>query len=309
MNTEELKKIIKEYQDFAQNVKLMQRKFKFEQYGNYVFVGVRRAGKSYLMFQRIQELLKSGIKKEEILYINFEDDRLINFKTEDFENLKNAYHQLYDFKPIFFLDEIQTIEGWEKFVRRLADQKYTVYVTGSNAKMLSSEIMTTLGGRFLIKDVYPFSLKEFLEYNDVRINEENWIYDNKILTDVARKTEVYFYYGGFPELNIYEDKRQWLSSLYQKIFFGDLISRYAVKNPNILRIMIGKVAESVMQPISCNRISNILASTGNKISINTVIQYFTYLKETLLMFSVSNYAASFSEKETVKNTILSTTAF
>ena len=300
MNTEELKKIIKEYQDFAQNVKLMQRKFKFEQYGNYVFVGVRRAGKSYLMFQRIQELLKAGIKKEEILYINFEDDRLINFKTEDFENLKNAYHQLYDFKPIFFLDEIQTIEGWEKFVRRLADQKYTVYVTGSNAKMLSSEIMTTLGGRFLIKDVYPFSLKEFLEYNDVRINEENWIYDNKILTDVARKTEVYFYYGGFPELNIYEDKRQWLSSLYQKIFFGDLISRYAVKNPNILRIMIGKVAESVMQPISCNRISNILASTGNKISINTVIQYFTYLKETLLMFSVSNYAASFSEKETVK---------
>lgn len=300
MDTEVLKRIIKENQNFAKNVKLMYREFHFETYGNYVFIGIRRAGKSYLMFQRIQELIKSGTRKEEILYTNFEDDRLINFKTEDFENLKNAYHQLYDSKPIFFLDEIQIVEGWEKFVRRLADQKYAVYVTGSNAKMLSSEIMTTLGGRFLIKDVYPFSLKEYLDYNKVKINTKDWIYDTKIVTDVARKTDEYFYYGGFPELNIYDDKRQWLSSLYQKIFFGDLISRYAVKNPNVLRIMIGKVAESVMQPVSCNRITNILASIGHKISINTVIQYFTYLKETLLMFSVNNYAAPFSERESVK---------
>lgn len=173
MDTEVLKRIIKENQNFAKNVKLMYREFHFETYGNYVFIGIRRAGKSYLMFQRIQELIKSGTRKEEILYINFEDDRLINFKTEDFENLKNAYHQLYDSKPIFFLDEIQIVEGWEKFVRRLADQKYTVYVTGSNAKMLSSEIMTTLGGRFLIKDVYPFSLKEYLDYNKVKINTKD----------------------------------------------------------------------------------------------------------------------------------------
>ena len=300
MDNTTLKKIIKENQDFAQNVKLMYRKFEFEPHGNYVFIGIRRAGKSYLMYQRMQELLKSGVSKEEILYINFEDDRLINFKTEDFENLKTAYHELYDADPIFFLDEIQIVDGWEKFVRRLADQHYTVYVTGSNAKMLSSEIMTTLGGRFLVKDVYPFSLKEFLEYNKVKIGTKNWEYDNKILAEMSRKTDTYFYYGGFPELNIYNDKRQWLSSLYQKIFFGDLISRYAVKNPNILRIMIGKVAESVMQPVSFNRITHILASTGNKISINTVIQYFSYLKETLLLFSVNNYAASFSERETTK---------
>ena len=106
-----LKRVIKENQDFAENVKLMYRKFDFEPHGNYVFIGIRRAGKSYLMFQRIQELLKSGTKKEEILFINFEDDRLLNFKTEDFENLKTAYHELYDTKPIFFLDEIQIVDG------------------------------------------------------------------------------------------------------------------------------------------------------------------------------------------------------
>jgi hypothetical protein len=295
-----LKRVIKENQDFAENVKLMYRKFDFESRGNYVFIGIRRAGKSYLMFQRIQELLKSGTKKEEILFINFEDDRLLNFKTEDFENLKTAYHELYDTKPIFFLDEIQIVDGWEKFVRRLADQGFTVYVTGSNAKMLSSEIMTTLGGRFLVQDVYPFSLKEFLDYSKVKIDSKNWLYDNKTVAEVSRKTDTYFYFGGFPELTIYNDKRQWLSSLYQKIFFGDLISRYAVKNPNILRIMIGKIAESVMQPISFNRITHILSSIGQKVSINTVIQYFTYLKETLLIFSVNNFAVPFSERETVK---------
>lgn len=278
----------------------MYRKFDFESNGNYVFIGVRRAGKSYLMFQRIHEMLKAGTPREQILYVNFEDDRLLNFKAENFEDLLVAYHQLYEAQPIFFLDEIQIVDGWEKFVRRLADQKFIVYVTGSNAKMLSAEIMTTLGGRFLVKDVYPFSLKEFLEYNRISLDDPNWQYDNKILAKVTRKTEEYFYFGGFPELNIYNDKRQWLRSLYQKIFFGDLIARYAVKNPNILRIMLGKTAESVMQPVSFNRITHILSSTGQKISLNTVIQYFSYLKESLLLFSVANYAASFSEKETVK---------
>ena len=300
MDTEVLKRIIKENQNFAKNVKLMYREFHFETYGNYVFIGIRRAGKSYLMFQRIQELIKSGTRKEEILYINFEDDRLINFKTEDFENLKNAYHQLYDPKPIFFLDEIQIVEGWEKFVRRLADQKYTVYVTGSNAKMLSSEIMTTLGGRFLIKDVYPFSLKEYLDYNKVKINTKDWIYDTKIVTDVARKTDEYFYYGGFPELNIYDDKRQWLSSLYQKIFFGDLISRYAVKNPNVLRIMIGKVAESVMQPATYNRMASIVSASGYKVKPDTVAEYCQYLIDSYLVFPVENFAAKLQDKVSVR---------
>ncbi len=300
MDKEILKKLIRENQNFVQDVRLMYRKFDFEPNGNYVFIGVRRAGKSYLMFQRIQEMLKAGTPREQILYVNFEDDRLLNFKAENFEDLLVAYHQLYEAQPIFFLDEIQIVDGWEKFVRRLADQKFTVYVTGSNAKMLSAEIMTILGGRFLVKDVYPFSLKEFLEYNRISLDDPNWQYDNKILAKVTRKTEEYFYFGGFPELNIYNDKRQWLRSLYQKIFFGDLIARYAVKNPNILRIMLGKTAESVMQPVSFNRITHILSSTGQKISLNTVIQYFSYLKESLLLFSVANYAASFSEKETVK---------
>lgn len=300
MDKEILKKLIRENQDFVKNVHLMYRKFEFEPNGNYVFIGVRRAGKSFLMFQRIQGLLKAGTPKEQILYVNFEDDRLLNFKAENFDDLLVAYHQLYETQPVFFLDEIQIVDGWEKFVRRLADQKFTVYVTGSNAKMLSTEIMTTLGGRFLVTDVFPFSLKEFLEYNNVSISDPNWQYDNKTLAKVTRKAEEYFYFGGFPELNVYNDKRQWLRSLYQKIFFGDLIARYAVKNPNILRVMLGKTAESVMQPVSFNRITHILSSTGQKISVNTVIQYFTYLKETLLLFSVANYAASFSERETVK---------
>ena len=129
---------------------------------NYVFVGLRRAGKSYLMFQQIQGLLKKRHSIEEILYFNFEDDRLANLETGDLDLIKICYEEMYDHKPVFFLDEIQIIPYWEKFARRLADQNYRVYITGSNAKMLSSEIATTLGGRYVIRNVYPFFLLIFI---------------------------------------------------------------------------------------------------------------------------------------------------
>jgi predicted AAA+ superfamily ATPase len=144
MDKEQIKRIIVSNQQYVQKVKLMQRDFYFEEMGNYVFIGIRRAGKSFLMFQRIQEMLSTGISSEQILYINFEDDRLINLTIEDLDLIFRSYGELYAHKPIFFFDEIQIVPGWEKFVRRLADNNYRVYVTGSNAKMLSNEIMTTL---------------------------------------------------------------------------------------------------------------------------------------------------------------------
>lgn len=122
---------------------------------NYVFVGLRRVGKSYLMYQQIRHLLDAGHLKDEILYFNFEDDRIASLSIEDLDSIKVCYEEMFDCKPIFFLDEIQIVDGWEKFARRLADQGYRVYVTGSNAKMPGSEIATTLGGRYIIQNVYP----------------------------------------------------------------------------------------------------------------------------------------------------------
>lgn len=141
-----LKTVIADNQVEVPKYKVIPRDFTFEEFGNYVFVGIRRAGKSYLLYQRIQQLLAQGVQWDDMLYINFEDERLTGMKAEDLNLLLEVHLEIYGKKPILFLDEIQNVSGWEKFARRMADTKHRVYITGSNAKMLSQDIQTTLGG-------------------------------------------------------------------------------------------------------------------------------------------------------------------
>ncbi|WP_294606813.1 ATP-binding protein [uncultured Bacteroides sp.] len=247
------------------------------------------------MYQQIQNLLDEGCLPEEILYFNFEDDRLVDLTVQDLDLIKVCYEELYPHQPIFFLDEIQIVEHWEKFARRLADQQYRVYITGSNAKMLSSEIATTLGGRYIVQNVYPFSFPEYLKANKVEIGP-TWYYKNR--TEVVRTFSDYFNYGGLPELLLIEtiEKRQWLSNLFNKIFFGDLITRYSIRNDQAMRVLIRKLAESVKQPSSFNRLSNVVSSTGTKVSTDTIIDYLNFLQATWLFFSLENYASKLVEK-------------
>lgn len=290
-----IKTLIVEYQQFVSKISLIERDIHLSAQLNYVFVGLRRAGKSYLMYQRIQNLLKEGHKAEEILYFNFEDDRLVNLTIDDLDLIKICYEELYAYRPIFFLDEIQIVQHWERFARRLADQKYRVYVTGSNAKMLSSEIATTLGGRFIVQNVYPFSFQEYLKANHIMV-ESTWYFKNR--AEIVRSFSEYFYYGGLPELELVEgaEKRQWLSNLFNKIFFGDLITRYSIRNDLAMKVLIRKLAESVKQPSSFSRLSNIVSSTGAKTTTDTIIDYLEFLQATWLIFSLENYASKLAEK-------------
>ena len=298
MEKDIIKLLIAEYQQKAIEVSLQKRPYNLEDKLNYVFVGLRRVGKSYLMFQQIRHLLDTGHSPDEILYFNFEDDRITSFSIEDLDRLKVCYEEMYDSKPIFFLDEIQLIDQWEKFVRRLADQGYRVYVTGSNAKMLSSEIATTLGGRYIIQHVYPYSFQEYLTSMGINLEDRNFMYHYR--SEIVKLYENYFRFGGLPEQTQLVDKRGWLSSLYQKIFFGDLITRYQVRNDFALRVLIRKLAENVKQPISFNRLANIVSSSGKRISTDTVIDYLGYLKESWLIFPIENICAKLAEKESNK---------
>lgn len=298
MNKETIKLLIAEYQQKAVEVSFQERAYKIEDNLNYVFVGLRRVGKSYMMFRQIRQLLNAGHSKEEVLYFNFEDDRIASLDTEDLDRIKTCYEEMFDSKPIFFLDEIQIVDRWEKFARRLADQGYRVYITGSNAKMLSSEIATTLGGRYIILNVYPYSLTEYLTSLGIDLTDKNFVY--RYRTEIEKAFENYFRFGGLPEVTKITDKRAWLSSLYQRIFFGDLITRYQVRNDFALRVLIRKLAESVKQPTSFNRLANIVSSSGKKISTDTVIDYLGYLKESWLIFSVENICAKLAEKEANK---------
>ena len=298
INKDLIKLLIAEYQREVVNVHLIERDYEMEDGLNYVFVGLRRAGKSYLMFRQIQKLLKNGHSIDEILYFNFEDDRLATLNTADLDLIKTCYEEMYDHKPLFFLDEIQIVLNWEKFARRLADQNYRVYITGSNAKMLSSEIATTLGGRYMIQNVYPFSFKELLTSAGIDIHDKNTIF--RFRTEISKVFEVYFRFGGLPEAVKVENKREWLSNLYQKVFFGDLISRYQIRNDFALRVLIKKLSESVKQPSSFNRLANVVSASGKKISTDTVIDYLGYLKESWLIFPIENFAAKLADKESNK---------
>ena len=296
VNKDLIKDIIVENQRFVSSISFHQRDYVFEDGLNYVLVGLRRAGKSYLLYQRIHQLLDKGYRGEEICYFNFEDDRLGVMTLADLDAVKSAYEEMFDTQPVFFFDEIQIVEGWEKFARRLADQKYRVYITGSNAKMLSSEISTTLGGRYMIKEVFPLSFAEYLSFAGINVKEKNasHLYKKEIL----RHLEVYFRFGGLPEVMNVQDKRSWLSGLFNKIFFGDLIARYDIRNDFGLRLLAKKLAESVKQPSSYNRLANIVTSAGKKTSTDTVIDYVDYMCESRLLLPVENIIGKLTERNT-----------
>ena len=298
MNKDLIKQIILENQKLIQNVEFYHRDYQFENSLNYVLVGLRRAGKSYLLYQQIHTLLKNGHNLSEILYFNFEDDRLDFIKLEDLDLIKTCYEEMFDYKPVMFLDEIQNVDGWEKFARRLADQKFRVYITGSNAKMLSSQIATTLGGRYMIKEVFPYSFKEFLQTKNINLNEKNVLYGFR--NEIIKFSENYFNFGGLPESVDVQDKRDWLSNLFNKIFFGDLIARYNVRNTEALKMLIRKLAENVKQPTSYSRLANIVSSIGKKINVETVSDYLNYLNESWLILPIENIVAKIQDKMTVK---------
>lgn len=293
------KQLIIENQHMIQDVSFIRRAIKFEQHCNYVLVGLRRAGKSYLLYQRVHELQEAGHKAEEILYFNFEDDRLDNLKLADLDEIKQAYEELYEHKPIFMLDEIQIVDGWEKFARRLADQKYQVYITGSNAKMLSSEISTTLGGRYMVQPVYPFSFAEYLHAKHIEV-QKNWEFLPN--AEIKRAFNLYLHDGGLPELCMIGNdfKRQWLGNLYNKIYFGDLVARYNVRNTIALKTLVRKIAESVKQPQSYNRLANLVSTVAGKVKQDTVADYVEHVTDTCLVFPIENIAAKLQEKISVR---------
>lgn len=293
-----MKQILVDNQQEVERYEVHCRNIDLEGFPCYVLVGVRRAGKSFLLYQKMQQLLANGHGWDEMLYVNFEDDRLSEFTSADFNLLLECHAEMSDKRPMLFLDEIQNIPGWEKFARRLADTKHHVYITGSNAKMLSHEIMTTLGGRYLSIEVYPFNLKEYFDYSGQPYDEQTLL-GTEARAQMKRAYSEFFHWGGMPESIGLPVKRNYLSSTFQKIYLGDICSRNNISNPNMLRLMVKKVAESIMQPISYNRLAKILSTVGGKISVPTISNYMQYCEDSWLLLRLHNIASSFAEKESV----------
>lgn len=292
MNRDVLKQIIIDQKEMYLGNPLISRDYDLEENVNYCFVGIRRTGKSYMMYQRIHNLMNDGISSSQIIYVNFEDERLLEIGVDDLNTILEIGIEFSGSKgkPYLFLDEIQNVDGWEKFVRRVADMKYRINITGSNSKMLSKEIASTLGGRFMIVNVFPYSFKEYLSANHI----ENIMVDQigtKKRADIVSQYEQYVTYGAFPELVDIKNKRPFLNNIYQTVYLQDIITRNKITNDFAVRLILKKIAESVTKALSFNRLTNIVKSTGISIGKQTVINYVGHMLDSYLIFSLQNYAS------------------
>lgn len=292
MNRDVLKQIIIDQKEMYLDNPLISRDYDLEENVNYCFVGIRRTGKSYMMYQQIHNLMNDGISSSQIVYVNFEDERLLEIGVDDLNTILEIGIEFSGSKgkPYLFLDEIQNVDGWEKFVRRVADMKYRINITGSNSKMLSKEIASTLGGRFMIVNVFPYSFKEYLSANHI----ENIMLaqiGTKKRADIVSQYEQYVTYGAFPELVDIKNKRPFLNNIYQTVYLQDIITRNKITNDFAVRLILKKIAESVTKALSFNRLTNIVKSAGISIGKQTVINYVGHMLDSYLIFSLQNYAS------------------
>lgn len=242
-----------------------------------VISGIRRCGKSTLLHQ-----IRSGYAEKDY-YMNFDDERLLNFKVEDFQLLHETFIELFGQQKTFWFDEIQNVKGWERFVRRLYDYGNKVFITGSNATMLSRDLGTHLTGRFLKHELFPFSFREFLDFKNFKAGIDN-IFSTGEKAGIKRLFNEYFKTGGFPYYLKYEDDN-YLKSLYESILYRDIMAKHNLTSERELKELIYLLASNVSRPYSNNRLA---ASIGLK-NATTVKNYLDYIQDTYMLFAVNKF--------------------
>ncbi len=246
-----------------------------------IISGLRRCGKSTLQHQ--QREIYDGY------YLNFDDERLISFTVEDFQQLDELFHELFGHKNIYYFDEIQNIEGWERFARRLHDARKKIYITGSNARLLSKELGTHLTGRYLQCHLFPFSFKEFLRFKNTQYEREDF-YTTEGKAKLKRAFNAYFSLGGLPEY-LKTKNKDYIRTLYESILYRDVLVRYNISNEKGMKELMLFVLSNVSKQISYNSLKNVLRLKNS----TTVKDYFSYLESCYLIFLLSKFSYSLKE--------------
>ncbi len=268
-----------------------------------VCIGVRRSGKSTYLYQRIQRLIDRGVPRQNILYLNFFDDRLHNLRHESLGVIAEAYYSLYPEKKntetvYCFLDEIQAVPGWEPFVdRMMRTEKCEVYLTGSSARMLSKEIATQMRGRALSWEIFPFSFREFLDGKG--IESEAPLTTRKRLI-VQKAFDEYWETGGFPEvLGLDERLRVKTHQEYlNAILFRDLVERHDISHPKAVSDLVHWMIDNTASLYSVNRLSGYLKSLGHNAPRTAVSDYVAWFEDAYFLFTVRIYDASLARSNT-----------
>jgi len=261
-------------------------------------LGPRRAGKTYVLFDTIRQLRKE-VDTTRLVYVNFEDDRLFPLTVSDLDDLVTGYYALYpahkELLVWFFLDEVQDVTHWEKFVRRLHDQeKCRIYITGSSSKLLSRDLATSLRGRTLPYDIFPLSFTEFLDFYDLSVNPRT----SKGQALLLHWMDRYLNQGGFPELvQLPVDlHRKTITEYVDLMLYRDLAERFSLKNPSFLKYLLKHLLVNVAKPVSLNKLYRDLKSQGYAVGKNTIFDYVSYLEEAFAIFQVEMWSTSIRQK-------------
>ncbi len=244
-----------------------------------IISGIRRSGKSTLLAQFSK-------KFENFYYFNFDDDRIADFAIEDFQELMIAFQKLYASK-IIFLDEIQNVQGWERFIRRIYDEGYKIFITGSNAKLLSSELATHLTGRYVKIELYPFSFKEFLRFKKVEYGKKT----SAEKAEMLKYFDEYLKFGGFPDFLKYSDE-EFLKRIYNDILYKDLLVRFKIKEVKAFKQLASFLFTNFTKEVSYNSLKNTL---GFK-SATSVKNYIDFMQESFLVFELYKYDFSLKKQ-------------
>ena len=241
-----------------------------------ILTGIRRCGKSTVL----RQIMKN---KENFCYVNFEDERFLDFKSQDFESLNEILIEIYNNPKIYFFDEIQNIEKFETFVRRLQDEGKKIIITGSNASLLSKEFGTRLTGRSKLFEIFPFSFLEYLRLKNIDI-EKDWSYKTQKRVEIKKAFNEYLVLGGFPEYLKTQDK-DYIKNIYENILYKDVIARYSIKKQKIMKELVSILVTNISSTFTYNAIKNNLG-LSNSI---TVKEYISYMINSYFFFELSKF--------------------
>jgi len=257
-------------------------------------VGARRTGKTFMLYL-VARKLREKLPKENVVYLNFEDDRLFPLELKDMDLLVQAYYELFpnkDRERVYFLfDEVQNAPHWEIFVRRLHDTRNCqIYITGSSSRLLSREIATALRGRTVTYEIFPLSFREFLTFKGVSYVP----YSSRSKAEVKHFFGEFLFKGGFPEVADYDRDLLWriLKEYLDMVIYRDIVERHRVTNLFVIRYLINHLIRNMANLVSPAKLYNDLKSQGLRVSKNTVYDYIGFMEEAFALFFVPVWASS-----------------
>jgi predicted AAA+ superfamily ATPase len=264
--------------------------------------GPRRAGKTYICFQMIKEIISKGTSRENVIYINFEDNKLLGAEASDLDKILESFLELYDInkkqKIYLFFDEIQVVKNWDSWVRKIHDTRKDIalILTGSSSKMLSREISTKLRGRVINYEIFPLSFKEMAVWKGLEYDAKTLPY-SKNKAPIKKLFSAYIFDGGYPGVAVSKlPKEMILQEYYNSMIFKDIVERYKIEDTKRLKTLANLLFESVSKEITYNKLSNKLKSLGFSLSKNTIIEYLSRFEDAYLFFQNLKYDYSLTKQ-------------